>query len=327
MRIPSYIVKHANGIYYFRYVIPKHDTHLFPNKREIRRSLATRSRNEAIKLARIYWYKVMVDKTIPSLETQITEWELKLRNGKRIKDELAAFEKNYQNNFDSTDQDEFIAQLSNYDIDCLTAIEEYEKSKKAPPPSSTTLIEPKALTTNTKLLSTVFDEFIVEKGDLPARTVRGYQRHFNLFIKITSILYLLDLNIEVVREYKQTIRLIPPNINQNKELAGLTINEILNKQPFEKTLSGKSINLCLTFIQSFLKWLFTQQYLDSDLSGILNDIRNRSTKKEHEHRTVFTSEDLTKLFGIEEYQSTGFRKYSFRFWIPLLGLYTGARIN
>lgn len=324
MRVPSYIVKHANGIYYFRYVIPKCDAGLFPNKREIRRSLSTRSRSEAIRAAKIYWYQIVVEKKLPSLEENITNYEAMLRNGKRISEELVLFEKSYQTNFDSTFQSEFITHLNEYDIECLNLFDEHQSKNKHKPEK---LSDAPSTNTSSKLLSTAFEEYTNDGAEVEPATLRGYHRHFDLLLKITGLTYLSELNIDAIRKYKTTLPLLPPNLSQNKRLSGLSIKQVLEQQPFEKTLSPKSIKTSSTLVKSFLKWLFVQQYLKNDLSGLLDSLRNRTTKKDNEHRAIFTSEDLTKLFGINEYQTTGFRKYSFRYWLPLLGLYTGARIN
>ena len=49
-------------------------------------------------------------------------------------------------------------------------------------------------------------------------------------------------------------------------------------------------------------------------------------KGEASHYEPFSDDDLKKLFGSTEYRDQSFAKAS-EFWIPLLGLYTGARIN
>ncbi len=56
MGLPAFITKNRHGTYYFRLVIPKELKGFFPaGQREIRRSLGTTSRKEAIRLARIFW--------------------------------------------------------------------------------------------------------------------------------------------------------------------------------------------------------------------------------------------------------------------------------
>ena len=56
MGLPGFITKNRHGTYYFRLVIPKDLKRFFPlGQREIRRSLGTGNKREAIRLARVYW--------------------------------------------------------------------------------------------------------------------------------------------------------------------------------------------------------------------------------------------------------------------------------
>jgi uncharacterized protein DUF6538/carbohydrate-selective porin (OprB family) len=88
MRNPSYIVKNHNGIYYFRYVIPKAHLHLFPlNSREFRRSLKTRSRSESLRRAKVYWVKLMENKVL-DFEEDMSGWQNKLKKGVNLIDSM-----------------------------------------------------------------------------------------------------------------------------------------------------------------------------------------------------------------------------------------------
>ncbi len=91
MRTPTYIVKSHNGIYYFRYVIPIADAHFFPNNcREIRRTLKTRIRSEALKRARIYWVKMTKHK-IDQIEKEIYADDNKMQRGNFLLNEFEQF--------------------------------------------------------------------------------------------------------------------------------------------------------------------------------------------------------------------------------------------
>jgi integrase len=52
----------------------------------------------------------------------------------------------------------------------------------------------------------------------------------------------------------------------------------------------------------------------------------RKTKKEKDYRAPFDQEDLKRLFPSEDYHSDAF-KHSYMFWMPVLALFTGARLN
>jgi integrase len=69
----SYMCKNRHGIYYARFIIPKHLQSHFSNKKEIRRTLQTDSRKLAIKRARAYRVKFesIVDELMTKLEKGI----------------------------------------------------------------------------------------------------------------------------------------------------------------------------------------------------------------------------------------------------------------
>lgn len=67
MSSPTYLVRNRHNTYYFRYVIPAQYRDLL-GKREIRRSLGTHRRKEAIKMAR-YW-AVQLELALSCLHSQ-----------------------------------------------------------------------------------------------------------------------------------------------------------------------------------------------------------------------------------------------------------------
>ncbi|MDR5744440.1 site-specific integrase [Caballeronia sp. LZ029] len=75
-------------------------------------------------------------------------------------------------------------------------------------------------------------------------------------------------------------------------------------------------------IGSILRWARIEQYVRDDLAGILKMPAKKSTGGYE----PFSDDDLTRLFESEDYQHGTFVKAS-QFWIPLIGLYTGARIT
>lgn len=328
MLVPSYIVKHTNGIYYFRYVIPKSRTHRFPlNKREVRRSLHTRHRVTALQRAKVYWVALMTEININGYEHQLNEWEKKVRHGLKVLNELERYDANYENAssldicYDSTLKDEYLAHLSDFDIECLElATEEKYKNSLKPQPHTT----PQQPSSPPTLLTTVFDEFVGEKGHIQDKTIRAYRSCFKQFQKLTGANTTNDLSIQTIRQYKSDLTKLPLKLPPSA--TAQTIKRLITAGT-HKTISLHTVNMHTQTISSFLKWLFSQQYITQDLSNLISSIKNTGKKKASQDRSVFTPADLTKLFATPEYSTTGFQGYSFRYWIPLLALYTGARLN
>ena len=325
MRTPTYLVKNNNGIYYFRYVIPIADAHLFPkNRREIRRSLKTRVRSEALKRARFYWVK-MTELKITRIEQDIYADNDQVQRGNEILRELEQF-KDLRGKL--YDYEEFITQLSNDDIYCLELASKHQFSKS----KQLTVTSPRTVTADGSnqyppfVLKDLFATHLKEKGALESKTVEGYTRHFELFLRITDAITTTDITPKILQHYKATLPQLPPRLQQDKAFTGKTINQIL-AMTYPKPMAFKTVKEKFVAIRAFLKWLSLQEYVEKDLSPMLGNIKNPSNKKDSEHRAVFTESDLNKLFSTPEYQSDGFKGYSFRYWVPLLALYTGARSN
>ena len=76
-------------------------------------------------------------------------------------------------------------------------------------------------------------------------------------------------------------------------------------------------------LKSFIDWAREHQQLTSVSTGVLQ-LPKRKT--DAPHYEPFSDADLAKLFDSPMYREQSFAKAS-EFWFPLLGLYTGARIN
>ncbi|CAD6562572.1 DUF6538 domain-containing protein [Paraburkholderia sabiae] len=75
-------------------------------------------------------------------------------------------------------------------------------------------------------------------------------------------------------------------------------------------------------IAAILRWARTEQYIRDDLASILKMPAKKSTGGYE----PFSDDDLRRLFESDDYRDGTFAKAS-QFWIPLIGLYTGARIT
>jgi len=104
-----------------------------------------------------------------------------------------------------------------------------------------------------------------------------------------------------------------------KELAKLDL-------PLEERLSGKTLETRFINIRSFLNWLEKEDHIDkaSKLNDVLTVPKERQPPKKL--RTGFTPEELRQLFDHPGFTGEGFRD-SNKFWVPLIALHTGARIE
>lgn len=145
---------------------------------------------------------------------------------------------------------------------------------------------------------------------------------YRLLMDITGDVEVALIDHGVARHVKQTLLRLPPNVNKDPRYRGKPVNDVLALSP-TKTLSVSSLNKYLGRLSSFFEWAERHGYVEKNP---FSNLALKKTKRPHEERDPFNDEDLTKLFGTPIFTDTQFLHPHY-YWIPLLGLYTGARIN
>jgi integrase len=97
-----------------------------------------------------------------------------------------------------------------------------------------------------------------------------------------------------------------------------------------KPLSETSVNKHVALVGAFLKWAARHSYVEANYAEGLSIVRR--TKKESEERETYSVEDLRRLLGSPLYRDTlhareTYGKHPERYWIPLIGLFSGMRLN
>ncbi len=90
-----------------------------------------------------------------------------------------------------------------------------------------------------------------------------------------------------------------------------------------QTTTGKY----LVQLRALLQYAYRNNYTESQLSDFLHF---KQTKTPENRREPFTKDELLKIFNGYIYRDTETSRrvfYDYMFWVPLIGLFTGARIN
>lgn len=116
-------------------------------------------------------------------------------------------------------------------------------------------------------------------------------------------------------------------MNRKTELQGKSIPQIveINESKGYPTLSVNTVNGYLTHLGAFFKWCVGQGHMRQNYADGAK-IKTRKTKRPDEIRKAFSKADLMVLFGSPGYREDRFKE-SYHFWLPILALYTGARMN
>lgn len=159
------------------------------------------------------------------------------------------------------------------------------------------------------------------------RTITSYQGHIRILTQIVGA----DIPVSAfdhpnVKSIKDTLLKLPSGMNKKKAFKGKSVDEILKINETEEapTLTVSTANKYLETLGAFFKWCVNQGYMEINYAA---GKRVKTRKVDPASlRDVFTMDDLKCLFYSTEYLGDTFKK-PYQFWLPVLGLYTGARLN
>jgi len=140
-----------------------------------------------------------------------------------------------------------------------------------------------------------------------------------MVLAITGDIPIREIDHATMREVKQTLMSLPPNIRKSPKYRDLSIPEILALKP-ETTAHPSTINKTLIRASTLFRWAVKNGYMERNPA---EGMQIASKKREDEERAAFTKEDLKLLFGSPDYG----KGPSYTYWVPLIGLYTGMRLD
>ncbi len=173
-------------------------------------------------------------------------------------------------------------------------------------------------------LSAAWAEYFQEKtsarpkADWGKATAAGQQATMDEFLEIVGDRPLKDLDRDLMMRYRDVVSRLPKNrkkTHQDQSIESLLALDLLpSERPSSRTVKEKMMRLA-----TFLKWC-------REIKGYLKDDPTLGLKVRAEsHRYApFTQDDLQALFRSKEYLEERHRS-CWRFWVPLIALYTGAR--
>ncbi len=302
--IPSYLWLSRHSVFYFRIVVPDVIRPLFP-KREIRRSLHTRCKREALirgreLLAQIqHLFTQAFQGTSPSVESLRGSWE---SGGKR----LASWASWLRS--DSVVNVPGLPEHRNNVIPVISPM------LLQMPGSASAASEP------SKGFMEVVDEHIAaqEREGVSKKALDDKRAVALLLARIVGDKPINTVTRKDAHQFRETALKLPPRLYQFPEMP---LEEIIAQA--RSTISVTTFNNYVKNLTTFFSYAVREGYC---ARNPFDGMRVKQRGKVSEERSIFTSSDLAKLFGSDKYA----RKDSPRphqYWLPLMGLYTGARLN
>ena len=183
---------------------------------------------------------------------------------------------------------------------------------------------PSIKTKDSSTLEEVIEEYCEEKireGSWTAKSEQENRAIYTLLVRILGNIPIDDITAAKARDYKHVLMRLPPNINKSPLYRSKTLPEILDMAP--KAMSTTTVNKNIIRISSLFEWSSRHGYVNKNyFEGLVLKTKTRAD----EERSIFKKDDLKEIFKHEIFTALKY-KHPYQYWLPLLGLYTGARLE
>ncbi|MGD6737256.1 site-specific integrase [Photobacterium leiognathi subsp. mandapamensis] len=134
-----------------------------------------------------------------------------------------------------------------------------------------------------------------------------------------------DIRRLQAEEARALLAQYPVNAKKHKQFDGLKGQQLIHANLKHKlpTLSSESVKDYIQKCSSFFEWCLQMEMTDINP---FKGMRFKKTRKDSEAKNAYSHANLKKLFSTEIHTQKKY-KHSHYYWLPLLGLYTGARLN
>ncbi len=323
MKNPTYITKNRLGIYYFQYSYTYQiDKSSGQEKRGLfRKSLGTRNKKEALLKAKFAWIVMTKIQKKYFKNAELFGTGMKL---------LARYD--YVSTLDWDSVNDFLAELDDDESELLDlAIKQREQDfLELGIFNKTTTDEKKIEDKKSPFLSELIKKWLIQKERIVKEsTMASYRNQISLFEEVIKEIYgkdirILNLDSDLIREFNIILTQLPTKRNSAiyqgksyKELASLKVEKI----------SSKTYHYYINVAIEFLTWCEAQGYVENTkLKTILQSSKKGIAKKGKFNKVDFDTNDLKKIFLSKQYM-TGNIKRATDYWLPLIALFTGARLG
>ncbi|WP_457533648.1 site-specific integrase [Vibrio coralliilyticus] len=166
-----------------------------------------------------------------------------------------------------------------------------------------------------------------EGGTVDAKGLEALQKHLQLFQEyFGNDTDIKTIRLEQAEAFKNLLLKLPPNRSKNPKYKGKSLQQIADIG--DKPQSIATVKGIIQKCSTFFTWATKADYVEKNYFQKMK--MPKDTRKESEQRQRWSDSDLHKLFQLDywaDYQSVKGVKHPYYYWLPLLGLYTGARLN
>lgn len=167
----------------------------------------------------------------------------------------------------------------------------------------------------------------LERARRDQKTIMESRHSLRVLLGVVGDMPAADLGTEQVRAFLDAVRHWPRNASKREPYKGRTVRQVLklSKAAGEPEPAAHTLNKHRQRLSVFLQHLLASRVLQHNpLQGVAR-MTNHAASAEAETGRPFTARELQAIFGdgFTEWAS----KYPHRWWGPMFGLYSGARVT
>ena len=173
---------------------------------------------------------------------------------------------------------------------------------------------------------TLFKKFKEYKQQIKGTGEHTLQKDFTCLEAIFDMIdkkYVENLTAKDCDFISQKIYYIPKNWKKTELSKKKKLKNCLTEDITENNISTTTVKKYLRAFKEFLTYAQRKGYVNLALNVQL-EIPSRDTRESYD---PFTKAELKKIFNPETYPYKEDTNFAFRYYIPLMALYTGARLN
>jgi integrase len=191
-------------------------------------------------------------------------------------------------------------------------------------PFSKPVVVPKTMLKVSELFKKFYDEQSAEWQSEKTHTTN--LSFYDTFIDIVGDRFVDELTYEHANLYIETLRKLPPNRKKLKAFKDKSIDDLLAMQGTFEPMKSANVNKNLERLKSVFIWAVQRKYMQVNIlerMRVKDNVQRRQAKKQRER---FTPKELALIFNSAKYVD-GKHNRTYEHWLPLLGLYLGARLG
>lgn len=176
-----------------------------------------------------------------------------------------------------------------------------------------------------EVLSVIIKRYIEEKlrsKSWTDKTHETYKVILRCLIDLLGDIGIKTISHQQAQSIKNQLQRLPSSMGKRPQYRNKTLKQILKmKIPENHLMSVKTINTRLGCYSELFKWAMKNGYAEKN---VFEGLALADTRNSRDLRLPFCPKDLSRLFSSKTITEP---KVPWQYWLPILALYTGARLN